>query len=199
LETSLDAGEKLFAIGLFCLLAFRMFHAVGQGASGLNYLQLAAEGLVVVLILFRRPAREMSLNPVHWALAIGATAIPLLVRPEPHVTPLGPPAILMISGIALQIWAKLTLRFSFGLGPANRGVVITGPYQFVRHPIYAAYLMGQFGFLLLNPTLWNAMLYTISLALQVMRLKAEDEILGRDPAFTAYKAAVCFRLLPGVW
>lgn len=202
MEIGLDLGEKAFVIGLFTLLAVRMFRAVGLGATPLNYLQLAAEGIVVVLILFRRPAKDVSLNPVHWALAVGATAGPLLIRPDPHVAALGPPvlaALLMIGGIVFQIWAKLTLRFSFGVAPANRGLVVGGPYRFMRHPIYAAYLMSQIGFLLLNPTLWNLSLYLVSLGLQVMRILAEDELLARDPAYAAFRAKVRFRLLPGVW
>ena len=71
--------------------------------------------------------------------------------------------------------------------------------QYMRHPIYAAYLMSQIGFLLLNPTLWNLSLYLVSLGLQVMRILAEDEVLSRDPAYAAFRAKVRFRLLPGVW
>lgn len=202
LEAGLDIGEKLFVVGLFSLLAVRMFRAVGLGATWLNYLQLAAEGIVVVLILLRRPAKDVSLNPVDWALAVGATAGPLLIRPAPDVAALGPPvvaAILMLGGLVFQIYAKLTLRRSFGVAPANRGLTVTGPYRFVRHPIYAAYLMGQIGFLLLNPTAWNLALYTISLVLQVLRIQAEERLLAHDPGFDAFRKQVRFRLVPGVW
>jgi protein-S-isoprenylcysteine O-methyltransferase Ste14 len=203
LEASLDVGEKVFVIGLFVLLAFRMFRAVGLGASWLNYLQLAAEGVVVVLILLRRPAKDISLNPVDWALAVGATAGPLLIRPAGlQVAPLGPPvlaAILMIGGLGLQIIAKLTLRRSFGVAPANRGLTVGGPYRLVRHPIYLAYLMGQVGFLLLNPTVWNLSLYLVSLGLQVLRIQAEERLLAHDTGFAAFRDAVRFRLVPGLW
>jgi protein-S-isoprenylcysteine O-methyltransferase Ste14 len=201
-ETGLDLGEKAFVIGLFLWLAVRMFRAVGLGASPLNYLQLIAEGMVVVLILLRRPARDLSLNPLHWALAVGATAGPLLIRPAAHTAPLGPPliaAVLMIGGVVFQIWAKATLRLSFGVAPANRGVVSVGPYRLMRHPIYAAYLVSQVGFLLLNPTLWNLSLYLVSLGLQMLRIQAEEQLLMRDAAYAAYAGQARFRLLPGVW
>jgi len=201
-EIGLDIGEKVFVVGLFSILAFRTFRAVGLGGSPLNYLQLASEGLVVVLILFRRPAKDVSLNPLDWALAVGATTGPLLIRPEPHMAALGPPllaALFMIGGIALQIFAKLALRFSFGVAPANRGLIVSGPYRFVRHPIYLAYFMSEVGFLLLNPTLWNLSLYVISLALQLARIQAEERLLSRDPAFAAFRDKVRFRLLPGLW
>ncbi len=202
LELGLDIGEKLFVIALFLRLAVGMYRAVGHGASWLSYVQLAAEGVVVVLIMLRRPATDVSLNPVDWALAVGATAAPLLIRPEPGVVSLGPPllaAILMIGGLFFQIYAKLTLRRSFGVAPANRGLTINGPYQFLRHPIYASYMVGQIGFLLLNPTIWNLSLYAIGLVLQVLRIQAEERILSLDPGFQAFRDKVRFRLLPGVW
>ena len=202
LEIGLDIGEKLFVFALFARLAYSVFQAVGRGATWLNFVQLAAEGLVVVLIILRRPAREVSLNPVDWALAIGATAGPLLIRPAPGVAALGPPllaALLMVGGLVFQIYAKLTLRRSFGVAPANRGLTVSGPYRLVRHPIYAAYLIGQIGFLLLNPTAWNLSVYAVSLVLQILRIQAEERLLANDPGFAAFRGAVRFRLLPGLW
>lgn len=202
LELGLDIGEKLFVFALFARLAVSVIHAVGRGATWLNFVQLAAEGLVVVLIVLRRPAREVSLNPVDWALAVGATAGPLLIQPAPLVAPLGPPvlaALFMVGGLVLQIWGKLTLRRSFGVAPANRGLTVSGPYRLVRHPIYAAYLIGQIGFLLLNPTVWNLSVYAISLGLQILRIQAEERLLAHDPGFAAFRGAVRFRLAPGLW
>jgi protein-S-isoprenylcysteine O-methyltransferase Ste14 len=202
IELGLDIGEKLFVFALFARLAYGMFRAVGQGASWLNYLQLVNEGVVVVLILLRRPAREVSLNPVDWALAVGATAGPLLIRPEAGLTPIGPQlltALLMIGGLVLQLYAKLTLRRSFGVVPANRGLIVGGPYKLVRHPIYLAYFFGYVGFLLLNPTLWNLSIYVIATGLQLFRIQAEERLLANDPGFAAFRDKTRFRLLPGVW
>ena len=57
-------------------------------------------------------------------------------------------AVIVIAG-------KLSLGRSFGLIPANRGVVSTGVYRFVRHPIYLGYLITHVGFVVANPTMWN--------------------------------------------
>src|ERR1700682_5194874 len=60
----------------------------------------------------------------------------------------GPPlptlfcGLLITAGVLLQIYAKLTLRRSFGIIAANRGVMTSGPYRVVRHPMYAAYLLS---------------------------------------------------------
>jgi protein-S-isoprenylcysteine O-methyltransferase Ste14 len=105
----------------------------------------------------------------------------------------------MITGIVLQVICKLTLRRSFGLAPANRGLVVAGPYKLVRHPIYASYLVNQTGFLLLNPTPWNAGVLGVSLLLQVFRIAAEERLLARDQAHAAFRKAVPYRLVPGIY
>jgi protein-S-isoprenylcysteine O-methyltransferase Ste14 len=198
---ALDIGEKAFVMALFAAMALRMFSAVNRGASWLNLLQLSAEGLVVVLIMLRKPASVVSMRPVDWLLAVGATAGPLLIRPGDAAT-IGPPiiaAVLMITGLVCQIYAKLTLRFSFGVVPANRGLKISGPYKIVRHPIYLAYLIGQIGFLLLNPTAWNAGVYMVSLVLQIFRIAAEERLLAQDEGHEAFRRATPYRLLPGLY
>jgi protein-S-isoprenylcysteine O-methyltransferase Ste14 len=197
-----DIGEKAFVLGLFALLATRVIQSVGTGGTWLNLLQLLAEAVAVVLILLRKPARELSLKPVDWLLAVGATAAPLLVRPGALVPALAPAGIcagLMLTGLLFQVIAKLTLRLSFGMAPANRGLKVSGPYRLVRHPIYAAYLIGQVGFFLLNPTVWNASIYGVGLILQVLRINAEERVLAHDPGFGAFRAQTRFKLIPGLY
>jgi protein-S-isoprenylcysteine O-methyltransferase Ste14 len=197
----LDVGERVFVVGLFLLLAGGVFRSIAGGASLFNLLLLVSEGLAVVLVLLRRPATEISLKPVDWCLAVGATAGPLLVRPG-HAPPLAPAGIaagLMLTGIIFQVICKLTLRRSFGMAPANRGLVVAGPYKLVRHPIYASYLVNQTGFLLLNPTAWNAGVLAVSLILQIFRIAAEERLLAHDAAHAAFCKAVPYRLAPGLY
>jgi protein-S-isoprenylcysteine O-methyltransferase Ste14 len=201
LRLTLDIAERAFVIGLFAMLAQRVIASVVGGASPFNLLLLVSEGVVAVLVLVRRPATEMSMKPMDWFLAFGATAGPLLVRPG-HVHALAPMGVaggMMITGILFQIASKLTLRRSFGVAPANRGLIIAGPYKVVRHPIYAAYLINQTGFLLLNPTAWNASILGVSLVLQIFRIAAEERLLAHDAGHEAFRKAVPYRLLPGLW
>ena len=201
LRLALDIAERIFVVGLFARLALVVFGSVGGGSSPVNLLLLLSEGIVVVLVMLRRPATEISLKPVDWLLAFGATAGPLLVQPG-HATPLAPAAFaasLMITGILFQVACKLTLRRSFGLAPANRGLIVAGPYKVVRHPIYASYLINQVGFLLLNPTAWNAGILGASLVIQVFRIAAEERLLAHDEGHAAFRKAVPYRLVPGVY
>jgi protein-S-isoprenylcysteine O-methyltransferase Ste14 len=197
-----DLGEKAFIVGLFALMTTRVVQSVGSGGTWLNLLQLAAEGVVVVLILLRKPALELSLKPLDWLLAVAATAAPLLVGPAAGGHPLAPAGVcagLMLTGLVFQVIAKLTLRLSFGMAPANRGLKVGGPYRIVRHPIYASYLIGQVGFFLLNPTLWNAAIYGLGLVVQVLRIEAEERLLAHDAGFAAFRAQTPYRLIPGIY
>jgi len=197
-----DIGEKAFILGLFALMTTRVVQSIGSGGTWLNLLQLSAEGLVVVLVLLRKPASELSLKPVDWLLAVGATAAPLLVKPSAHAAALAPVGIcagLMLTGLLFQVIAKLTLRLSFGMAPANRGLKVSGPYRIVRHPIYASYLIGQIGFFLLNPTPWNAAIYGAGLVLQIFRIAAEERLLAHDAGFAAFAVQTRYRLIPGLY
>jgi protein-S-isoprenylcysteine O-methyltransferase Ste14 len=51
---------------------------------------------------------------------------------------------LQVSGVALMVWARMTFgRRSFHLAanPTEGGLVTSGPYRLVRHPIYASVLL----------------------------------------------------------
>ena len=99
----------------------------------------------------------------------------------------------------LQLSAKLTLRRSFGVVAANRGVKASGPYRLVRHPMYAGYALTHVGFLLAGPTLWNLAIYGATLAIAVRRIIAEERVLRRDSAYRALADRVRYRLLPFVF
>ena len=46
-----------------------------------------------------------------------------------------------IAAVALMIWARVTFgcrSFHFAANPTAGGLITTGPYRFIRHPIYTA-------------------------------------------------------------
>ena len=103
------------------------------------------------------------------------------------------------AGLMLVITGKLSLGRSFGLMPANRGIVSTGLYRLVRHPIYLGYLITHYAFVAANASMWNViLLVTADLALMV-RAVCEERILARDPEYRAYQQTVRWRIVPGVF
>jgi protein-S-isoprenylcysteine O-methyltransferase Ste14 len=101
------------------------------------------------------------------------------------------------AGLLVIITAKVTLGRSFGLMPANRGIVSRGIYRVIRHPIYAGYLVTHAAFLAAHPTLWNAMLLMTSDTALLVRAVYEERTLARDPAYASYMQDVRWRVLPG--
>lgn len=193
----LDRFEQLVIILLWSLMAWRMVDSPGVW----GWLALASEGAILAFVLIRRPAQGIALNLKDWMLAFAATGAPLLVQPGVQpVTWLVPIGLaLMIAGNLVSIWAKLVLRRSFGIAPANRGLKLSGPYRLVRHPMYGGYLIMQVGILILMPSWFNLGLYLVAWGLQIRRLLAEESLLGEDARYVAYKHDVRYRLVPGLY
>jgi protein-S-isoprenylcysteine O-methyltransferase Ste14 len=115
---------------------------------------------------------------------------------------LAPQAVIflfMLSGIALHVAAKLSLRRSMGVVAANRGVKMGGPYRFVRHPMYAGYVLVHTGLLMSWPSLFNLVILGGTWCLFLLRIIAEERILSEDPAYRQLKQRIPFRLIPGVY
>lgn len=200
-DLALDVAERLIILALFAWLVVRLVGSIAEGGRLVNGLLLVSEGLVLVFILMRRPTAQISRDPLHWLLAIAATCGPLLVSPSPGEPLVSPEraGLLWLGGTLLQVVSKLALGRSFGCVPAHRGLKRGGPYHFIRHPMYAGYLLSHVAFLLLNPTAWNLAIYVLCDAVQVPRILAEEHLLERDPAYRAYCAEVPWRVLPGVF
>jgi len=62
-------------------------------------------------------------------------------------------AVLFVGGIALAVWARLHLGRNWGMPMTQRAepeLVTSGPYRFVRHPIYSGLLTAMLGTVLVN-------------------------------------------------
>jgi protein-S-isoprenylcysteine O-methyltransferase Ste14 len=102
-------------------------------------------------------------------------------------------------GAGWQFAAKLLLGRSFGLLPAQRGVVMSGAYRIVRHPMYLGYLIGQMGFLLVNFS-WRNLAVELGVYLALwLRIKREEAVLENSDEYRKYRQRVRWRLVPYVF
>ena len=185
---------------VFGHFAFVMLTAPGGSAGILGIILLVSESLPVFLILTRRKSKALSDKTVDWLLALIGTILPLLAAVAAGA--LLPPRLcvaFMLIGLYVQISGKLILGRSFGLIAANRGIKVAGPYRIVRHPIYAGYTIIHEGFLLAFPSLWNLVLYSTELAIQIARVLREELLLSQDQSYRDYAARVRYRLIPMIF
>ena len=193
----LDRIEQVVIVVLWIFLVQRV------EISGNPYapLLLLSETAVAAFTLIRRPTTKLSMNLGDWLLATTATCAGLLIIPGvmlvPALAPLG--VTLAVVGNLIQAWAKLVLRRSFGVAPANRGIKISGPYRLVRHPMYAGYALVHMGVMILMFTPINAVIYAIGWWAQILRILAEERLLSEDPEYADYMTKVRWRLIPGVF
>ncbi len=180
-----------------CVLFWGNFRQTGRLTS---LFWMVSEGLVVVLFVFRRESKAVSRNLPDWAVALGGSFTVLLVRPvERALVPDGVGVLLQFLGTAFEIYGKAALGRSFGIVPANRGVIVRGPYRLVRHPIYLGYLVTHAGFLLSNWSARNLAIYGAVYVFQVLRILSEERFLAQDAVYRDYRERVRYRLIPGIF
>jgi protein-S-isoprenylcysteine O-methyltransferase Ste14 len=165
-------------------------------------LLLILESFTAAAFLTRRRAKTSSADLGDWVIALAATMAPLLLSPAPLVLPLTVRLMLetvQAFGTCVSIFGLLWLRRSFGIVPANRGVRVTGVYRFVRHPIYAGYILIYVTFTVANPSARNLAITAAEVVLQIIRIGDEERHLNSDPEYRNYTATTRWRLFPFIY
>jgi protein-S-isoprenylcysteine O-methyltransferase Ste14 len=101
-----------------------------------------------------------------------------------------------IFGSLVSLWALVSLGKSFGITPADRGLVMRGPYRFIRHPMYSGYLLIDIPMLIWNASPWNWMIFCIKLISFVIRILLEERVVSD---YSMYKQKIRWRLIPLIW
>jgi protein-S-isoprenylcysteine O-methyltransferase Ste14 len=101
-------------------------------------------------------------------------------------------------------WAVLSNPFASGVvriqEERDHQVTVSGPYRFVRHPMYLGTVLYSFSFPLFLESYWALIPGAIVLVLFIIRTALEDKYLhGNLPGYPDYAAQVRYRLIPGIW
>jgi protein-S-isoprenylcysteine O-methyltransferase Ste14 len=104
--------------------------------------------------------------------------------------------VLIIAGTAGALVAVSRLGESFSVMPEARKLVTSGPYALVRHPLYAAELVGVAGLVLQFQQPWAVLLGMSVFAFQYWRTVFEESVLSQAyPDYAAYRART-WRFVP---
>jgi protein-S-isoprenylcysteine O-methyltransferase Ste14 len=109
-----------------------------------------------------------------------------------------------ILGIVLMTWilrvnpfAETTVRIQMDRGQT---VVTSGPYRFVRHPMYVGAFLMYLGMPLVLGSVGALTLGAAIVALMIWRTSREDLTLRQElPGYEEFTKRTRYRLLPGVW
>ena len=105
---------------------------------------------------------------------------------------------LAVISVAVLIYARLSLGRSIGFVPANRGIVTTGAYRFVRHPIYTGVFIALASFVLRSYTPLNLALAVSLVILFMIKSMVEERFLEDDAKYATYLRQVRWRWFPGI-
>jgi protein-S-isoprenylcysteine O-methyltransferase Ste14 len=83
---------------------------------------------------------------------------------------------------------------------ADQRVISTGPYAWVRHPMYAAALVLLLGIPLALGSIWGVLIVLALMPVLIWRLMDEERFLVNHlPGYREYQGRVRYRLLPSIW
>lgn len=170
----------------------------GSGAA--DYIWAAGAVSMGLLSLVRVPPKTSTVTASSIVATAGMILIPGMMRlSAPSTGTLYATAVAIeLAAVILNQFGRLYLGRRFALLPANRGVVASGPFRFVRHPVYAGWLLLMTGRAMAHPSARNAIGVALAIPFMVWRIAQEEALLGRDPDYQAYMTRTRFRLVPGL-
>ena len=200
-DTWREALARALVAGLYLLLVQSVLADFLRTGRVTALPLMVSELLVVVFTILRRPARMIDRSTASVFVTVVSALGPLLVRAGGDAS--GVPDLVTAAcstvGLGIVMAGKLSLGRSFGLVPANRGVVGGGMYGFVRHPIYAGYLLTHAAFVIAMPQGWNIAVLVLADSALIARALREERLLEADDEYRSYCQRVAWHFVPGVF
>jgi protein-S-isoprenylcysteine O-methyltransferase Ste14 len=137
-----------------------------------------------------------------WFLAIGldqryhASTVPLVLQA------LGWATLVLSTGFIMWVMRENSFAIPVVKLQTERGhrVVSTGPYAWVRHPMYSGIVLFFVGAPMLLGSWWGVAMSPLFVVLLAIRAEIEERaLIAGLPGYADYTARVRYRLVPGLW
>jgi protein-S-isoprenylcysteine O-methyltransferase Ste14 len=193
--------------GVSTLQLATLLHSISIGTETIKIIMMISVILFMLLmaatvILRTRPSSKAAgLEPrisalVGTFLMYGVVMFPMREL-SPSVAVLA--TLLTLVGSLAAIIALYRLGRSFSIMAESRRLVTTGPYRFVRHPLYLAEEFAMIGLFLQYASVWTALIFAAQIAFQLRRMHNEEQVLSATfPEYGTYRQNTA-RLIPGVY
>jgi len=162
----------------------------------------AATVLLIVTMIVRRPPVRVTPNPWFWLLAFTATygtLGPALFAQRGVV--IAPPIatdVIALLGLGIAVYARVSLGRNIGFVPAQRRLVTSGAYAYVRHPVYTGIFVTYLGLILRSYSPVNLAAVIILSGLWIIKSFIEESFLKSDQVYAEYMRRVKFRWFPRI-
>jgi protein-S-isoprenylcysteine O-methyltransferase Ste14 len=195
--------DKLIALVALAPFAHEIWELFRAGDLDVPRLGLLIQLAVMVLTMaLRRPPVRVTTNPFFWALAFVATYWTFLCgRFYEWGVQLGPAWLsngVSLLALAISFWSRLSLGRNIGFVPAERSIVTTGAYAYVRHPIYSGMFIGVLATELEDFSWRNLAIDAVWCSLWVAKTFIEERFLSDNPNYVRYMQTVRWRWFPGI-
>jgi protein-S-isoprenylcysteine O-methyltransferase Ste14 len=154
-----------------------------------------------VLLRTRPSAKAAGLEPRISALAGTFLMYGVVFFPRRDLSPVAEvvATLLTLIGSAGAVVALSQLGRCFSIMAETRRLVTSGPYRWVRHPLYAAEEIAILGLFMQFASVWTALLLFAQIVFQLRRMHNEEVVLSAHfPEYHAYRRNTA-RLVPGIY